>query len=147
MPSNQVKLSFEPNKPDFFPPAICMHELKTSLLSIYYDSSLSGVYTAAHDLDIEWTVIKGISGYADGRNESNSWRPFASLMAASLTAHILSDAIPFQAMRHYRNKSKYWACIHISHNLSHSPSSAHKDQFWARHSLISTSTIYHLYLR
>ena len=101
-----------------------MRELKTSLLSIYYDSSFSGVYTAAHDLDIEWTVIKGISGYADGRNESNSWRTFASLMAASLTAHILSDAIPFQDMRHYRNESKYWTCIHISHNLSHSPSSA-----------------------
>lgn len=101
-----------------------MRELKTSLLSIYYDSSLSGVYTAAHDLDIEWTVIKGISGYANGRNESNSWRTFASLMAASLTAHILSDAIPFQDMRHYRSESKYWTCIHISHNLSHSHSSA-----------------------
>lgn len=84
-----------------------MSELKTSLLSIYYDSSFSGVYTAAHDLGIEWTVIKGISGYADGRNVSNSWRPFASLMAASLMAHILSDAIPFQDMPHYRNESKY----------------------------------------
>ena len=101
-----------------------MRELRTSLLSIYYDSSFSGVYTAAHDLGIEWTVIKGISGYADGRNVSNSWRPFASLMAASLMAHILSDAIPFQDMPHYRNESKYWACIHISHDLSHSPSSA-----------------------
>ena len=101
-----------------------MRELKTSLLSIYNDSSFSGLYAAAHDLDIEWTVIKGISGYADGRNESNSWRSFASLMAASLMAHILSDAIRFQDMPHYRNESKYWACIHISHNLSHRPSSA-----------------------
>lgn len=66
----------------------------------------SGVYTAAHDRDIEWTVIKGISGYADGRKvESESWRRFASLMAASITAHILSDAIPFQDMPHCGNAS------------------------------------------
>lgn len=75
-----------------------------------------GVYTAAHDLDIEWTVIKGISGYANGRNESNSWRTFASLMAASLTAHILSDAIPFQDMRHYRSETEERGKKHTSCN-------------------------------
>ena len=68
-----------------------------------------GVYAAAHDLDIEWIVIKGISGFADGRKiKTESWRPFASLMAASLTAHILSDTIAFQDLPHYGSASEYW---------------------------------------
>lgn len=68
-----------------------------------------GVYAAAHDLDIEWIVIKGISDYADGSEpKTNSWRSFASLMAASLTAHILSDTIVFQDLSHYESASEYF---------------------------------------
>ena len=66
------------------------------------------MYAAAHNLDIEWVVIKGISGYADGRKVKDSWRAFASFMAASLTAHILSDTIAFQALPHYGSASEYW---------------------------------------
>ena len=66
------------------------------------------MYAAAHNLDIEWVVIKGISGYADGRKVKDSWRTFASFMAASLTAHILSDTIAFQALPHYGSASEYW---------------------------------------
>ena len=65
------------------------------------------MFAAAHDLDIEWVVIKGISGYADGRKVKDSWKTFASLMAASLTAHILSDTIAFQALPHYGSASEY----------------------------------------
>lgn len=73
----------------------------------YQRSLFSGMYAAAHHLDIEWIVVKGISDYADGRNvDSNSWRPFASLMAASLTAHILSDSIIFKDWPHYESASK-----------------------------------------
>lgn len=61
-----------------------------------------GLYTAAHDLDIEWIVVKGVSDFADEHQpETDSWRRFASVMAASLTAHILSDAIVFQTWPHY----------------------------------------------
>ena len=90
-----------------FPPA------STSVLTLNSTSlhfpqiSFSGVYAAAHNLDIEWVVIKGISGYADGRNVKDSWRTFASFMAASLTAHILSDTIAFQALPHCRSASEY----------------------------------------
>jgi len=66
------------------------------------------VYAAAHHLDIEWIVIKGISGFADGRKIKDSWRTFASLMAASLTAHILSDTIAFQDLPRCGSASKYW---------------------------------------
>ena len=61
-----------------------------------------GLYAAAHDLDIEWIIIKGISEYADSSSPpADSWRRFASVMAASLTAHMLKDPIVFQAWRHY----------------------------------------------
>ncbi|XP_068735893.1 death domain-containing ATP nucleosidase-like isoform X3 [Montipora capricornis] len=49
-----------------------------------------GVYTAAHDLDIEWAVVKGISDYADGTKDSTKdWQCYASVMSASLVAHVL----------------------------------------------------------
>ena len=59
--------------------------------------------TAAHDLDIEWIVIKGVSDFADGKkSDTDSWRPFASLMAASLVANMLSDPIVFRNWPHYK---------------------------------------------
>ena len=76
--------------------------------------SFLGVYAAAHNLDIEWVVIKGISGYADGINVKDSWRTFASFMAASLTAHILSDTIAFQALPHCGSASEYWTFRKLS---------------------------------
>ena len=67
-------------------------------------SSLSGVYRAAHDLGVEWIIIKGVSDFADGTtSETNSWRPFASLMAASLVAHILKNPIIFENWGHYND--------------------------------------------
>lgn len=67
-----------------------------------------GLYTAAHDLDIEWIVVKGVSDFADEHQpETDSWRRFASVMAASLTAHILSDAIVFQTWPHYGGKYNF----------------------------------------
>ncbi|KAM7441969.1 hypothetical protein ABFA07_009003 [Porites harrisoni] len=65
-----------------------------------------GVFAAAHGLDIEWILIKGISNHAGGsESKETSWRPFASLMAASVTAHILSDAIIFQDWPHFKSTS------------------------------------------
>ena len=65
--------------------------------------SVAGLFLAAHDLKVEWIVIKGVSDLADGR-ESESWREFASVMAASLTAHILSNAIVFENFPHYEGE-------------------------------------------
>ena len=80
----------------------------TSLLHVRLIFIL-GVFAAAHDLDIKWIVIKGISDYAGGsKSKEMSWRPFASLMAASVTAHILSDANVFQDWPHFESTSKYW---------------------------------------
>ena len=54
---------------------------------------------------MEWVVIKGVSDFADGRkSDTNAWRPFASVMAASVTAHILSDPKAFKNLAHYGGK-------------------------------------------
>ena len=50
-------------------------------------------------------MIKGVSDYADeNKSKTDSWRRFASLMAASLTAEILSDLIVFENWPHYESK-------------------------------------------
>ena len=65
--------------------------------------SVAGLFVAAYDLNIQWIVIKGVSNFADGR-ETESWKQFASVMAASLTAHILSDPIVFEKWPHYKGE-------------------------------------------
>ena len=67
-----------------------------------------GLHAAAHDLDIPWIIIKGISDYKDGRKSgTDCWKKFASLMAASLTVHILSDPMIFRDWPHYTETSEY----------------------------------------
>ena len=54
---------------------------------------------------MEWVVIKGVSDFADGtKSASDAWKPFASVMAASLTVHILSDLSAFESLSHYEGK-------------------------------------------
>jgi len=65
-------------------------------------SDFPGVFVAAHDLKTEWVVVKGIKDYADGSQSSNDeWGTFASVMAASVVANILSDAVIFEDWPHY----------------------------------------------
>ena len=72
-------------------------------------STRLGLYAAAHKRDIEWIIIKGVSENADGsKSDKTSWRKFASLMAASVTAHILSDTDVFQGWPHCGSTSKKW---------------------------------------
>lgn len=64
-----------------------------------------GLLAAAHDLDIEWIIIKGVSDYADGKkSQTDSWRPFASIMAASVVAHTLKDVHVFKSWRNYEDE-------------------------------------------
>ena len=53
---------------------------------------------------MEWVVIKGVSDFADGR-KCDLWESFASVMAASLTAHVLSDPTAFEDWNRYRSKN------------------------------------------
>lgn len=62
-----------------------------------------GVFAAAHDLKMEWVVIKGISDYADGsKSKTEAWQPFASVMAASVVANILKVPGILKDWQHYK---------------------------------------------
>ena len=57
-----------------------------------------GVFTAAFDSGIEWLIVKGIADYADSscaQQNAKSWRHCASVMAASIVMHILSNPTVF----------------------------------------------------
>ena len=63
------------------------------------------MFTAAFDCQIEWLIVKGIADYADGSQlPSESWSSCASVMAASLVAHILSEPSVFHSWPHYQSK-------------------------------------------
>ena len=63
------------------------------------------MFTAAFDCQIEWLIVKGITDYADGSQlPSESWSSCASVMAASLVAHILSEPCVFHSWPHYQGK-------------------------------------------
>ena len=65
---------------------------------------VSGVFNAAHELKMEWVVVKGISGYADGTESKENWQTFASVTAASLVVSILNDCSIFGDWPHYKGK-------------------------------------------
>ncbi|CAH3044908.1 unnamed protein product [Porites evermanni] len=61
------------------------------------------VFAAAFDCEIEWLIVKGIADYADGSQlASESWSSCASVMAASLVAHILNEPCAFYSWPHYQ---------------------------------------------
>ena len=65
---------------------------------------VSGVFSAAHELKMEWVVIKGISGYADGTETKENWQTFASVTAASLVVSILNQSSIFEDWPYYKGK-------------------------------------------
>ena len=70
---------------------------------------LSGLFAAAHDMNIEWVIVKGISHFSDDSNTPDeSWKSFASIMAASLVSNMLNDPVVFKQWPHYEG-------IYMSH--------------------------------
>ncbi|CAH3158747.1 unnamed protein product, partial [Porites evermanni] len=64
-----------------------------------------GLFAAAHDLKIEWVIVKGISQFADGTKPAeNSWESHACLMAASLVSNMLKDPFVFEQWPHYEGR-------------------------------------------
>ncbi|XP_073255144.1 uncharacterized protein [Porites lutea] len=65
-----------------------------------------GLFAAAHDLKIEWVIVKGISHFADGNNPAEkSWESHACIMAASLVSNMLKDLFVFEQWPHYEDPS------------------------------------------
>ena len=72
------------------------------VLSHFVSFLYTGIFAAAFDLQIEWLIVKGISHFEDSAQlNEESWQVFASVMAASLVAHILSDPCVFCSWPHF----------------------------------------------
>ena len=68
---------------------------------------LTGLFAAAHDLEIDWVIVKGISHfYGDSNTPDESWESFASIMAASVVSNILlNEPGVFKNRPHYEGMS------------------------------------------
>ena len=65
-----------------------------------------GLFAAARDLNLEWVIVKGISHFSnDGNTPDESWKKFASIMAASLVSNMLNDPVVFKEWPHYEGIS------------------------------------------
>ena len=63
----------------------------------------TGVFSAAHDLKMEWVIIKGISDNADcTASLTKHWKRFASVMAASVVNNMLRVPVVFDDWPHYQ---------------------------------------------
>ena len=67
----------------------------------------TGVFAAAFDCGIEWLIVKGIADYADGSQLAESWPTCASVMAASLVAHILNEPCVLHSWPHYQGNHSH----------------------------------------
>ncbi|XP_044169470.1 uncharacterized protein LOC122953596 isoform X1 [Acropora millepora] len=78
-----------------------------------------GVYAAAYDANIEWVVVKGVASYFNQSHSATSeWLSFASTMAASVVAKMLSDPTVFREWPHYNQENP--AVLHqavVANNL------------------------------
>ena len=89
--------------------------LQLCMTGLYFYFLLIGLFAAAHDVNLEWVIVKGISHFSDNSNTRNeSWKSFASIMAASLVSNMLSDPVVFKEWPHYEGmKPPFLVCLLI----------------------------------
>ena len=53
-------------------------------------------------MKMEWLVVKGVCDFLNGSGSTDdSWKTFASAMAASVVSNMLSNSFVFGEWRHY----------------------------------------------
>ncbi|XP_022778093.1 uncharacterized protein LOC111319610, partial [Stylophora pistillata] len=63
-----------------------------------------GLFAAAHDMKMEWLVVKGVCDFVHGSGfTKDSWKTFACVMAASVVSNIFGDSSVFEVWPHYGN--------------------------------------------
>ena len=73
---------------------------------VYFFFPFIGLFAGAHDLNLEWVIVKGISHFSnDSNTPDESWKSFASIMAASLVSNMLNDPVVFKEWPHYEGIS------------------------------------------
>ena len=77
---------------------------ESSFIDLFF-LPLTGLFAAAQDMNIEWVIVKGISHFSDDSNTSDdSWKSFASIMAASVVSNMLNNPVVFKEWPHYEGK-------------------------------------------
>ena len=72
------------------------------VIANFFHFSTSGLFAAAHDMKMEWLVVKGVCGFVPGSaTKNNSWKTFACVMAASVVSNMLSNSCVFGDWPHY----------------------------------------------
>ena len=80
---------------------------------------LTGLFAAAHDDQMEWLIVKGVASDRDlSQSVSDDWKYFASAMAASLVANILSNPIVFKEWPHHNQGKCYCWKMCVLHGKS-----------------------------
>ena len=70
-------------------------------------------------MNIEWVIVKGISHFSGDSNTPNeSWKSFASIMAASLVSNMLNNSDVFKEWPHYKGISTLFFCLCIKSDFS-----------------------------
>ncbi|XP_022809479.1 uncharacterized protein LOC111346462, partial [Stylophora pistillata] len=60
------------------------------------------LFAAAHDMKMEWLVVKGVREFIHGSGSKNdSWKNFACVMAASVVSNLLGNPFVFEDWPHY----------------------------------------------
>ncbi|XP_067018447.1 uncharacterized protein [Acropora muricata] len=81
--------------------------------AIAIETEGKGVYAAAYDANIEWLIVKGVASYFhQSQSATSEWMSFASAMAASVVAKMLSDPSIFREWRHYNQENDEKRPIH-----------------------------------
>ena len=63
-------------------------------------------------MKLEWVVVKGVSDFAVSSSSTHeSWKVFASVMAASVVSNMLSDPYIFEQWPHYGGMLKSTAVV------------------------------------
>ena len=75
-----------------------LFQVRVSLLVV-------GVFVAAHDMKIEWVIVKGVSHFINDPDQPDElWKSFACTMAASLVFNMLNDPVVFKDWPHFDGK-------------------------------------------
>ena len=100
--------------------ALCLSGSTTHLKNLilhglYFFFPFVGLFAAAHDLNLEWVIVKGISHFSnDSNTPDESWKSFASIMAASLVSNMLNDPAVFIEWPHYEGMyPPFFVCLLI----------------------------------
>ena len=103
-----IKSDLQKNKASFaqincnYLPVILLFKSIPSIIAFFFHFSTSGLFAAAHDMKMEWLVVKGVCGFVHGvAPTNNSWKTFACVMAASVVSNMLSNSFVFGDWPHY----------------------------------------------